>query len=38
MSWSKDGSVALASVTALKKNKEYKKWFQEGEIEFKLAS
>jgi hypothetical protein len=29
MSWSKDGSVALASVTALKKNKEYKKWFQE---------
>ena len=38
MSWSKSGSVALASVTALKKNKEYKKWFQEGEIEFKLAS
>jgi len=38
MSWSKCGSVALASVTALKKNKEYKKWFQEGELEFKLAS
>ncbi len=38
MSWSKSGSVALASVTALKKNKEYKKWFQEGELEFKLAS
>ncbi len=38
MSWSKCGSVGLASVTALKKNKEYKKWFQEGEIEFKLAS
>ncbi len=38
MSWSKDGSVALASVTALKKNKEYKKWFQEEEIEFKLVS
>jgi hypothetical protein len=30
--------VALASVTALKKNKEYKKWFQEEEIEFKLVS
>ncbi|MFQ5652599.1 MAG: hypothetical protein ACE5IY_21920 [bacterium] len=38
MSWSQSGSVALASVTALKKNNEYKKWFQEGEIEFKLAS
>ena len=38
MSWSKSGSVALASVTALKKNREYKKWFQEGELEFKLAS
>ena len=38
MSWSKSGSAALASVTALKKNKEYKKWFQEGELEFKLAS
>jgi hypothetical protein len=30
--------VALASVTALKKNKEYKQWFQEEEIEFKLVS
>ena len=38
MSWSKSGSVALASVTALKKNKEYKRWFQERKIEFKLAS
>ena len=38
MSWSKAGSVALASVTALKKNKEYKTWFQEGKLEFKLAS
>ena len=38
MSWSKSGSVALASVTALKKNKIYKKWFQEREIEFKLVS
>ena len=38
MSWSNSGSVALASVTALKKNKEYKTWFQKGELEFKLAS
>ena len=38
MSWSKSGSVALASVTALKKNKTYKKWFQERKLEFKLAS
>ncbi|MBF0239641.1 MAG: hypothetical protein HQM12_18220 [SAR324 cluster bacterium] len=38
MSWSKAGSVALASVTALKKNKEYDAWFQTGEMEFKLAS
>ncbi len=38
MSWSNSGSVALASVTALKKNQEYRKWFQEEELEFKLAS
>ena len=38
MSWSTSGSVGLASVSALKKNKEYKKWFQEEKIEFKLAS
>jgi hypothetical protein len=38
MSWSQSGSVSLASVTALKKNKEYKKWFRERELEFKLAS
>ena len=38
MSWSQSGSVALASVTALKKNQEYKKWFQEGQIQFELAS
>jgi len=38
MSWAKSGSVTLASVTALKKNKEYAKWFQEREIEFKLVS
>lgn len=38
MSWSQSGSVSLASMTALKQNKEYKKWFREREIEFKLAS
>ena len=38
MSWSKSGSVSLASVTALKQNKEYKKWFREREIEFKLVA
>jgi hypothetical protein len=38
MSWSQSGSIALASVTALKQNQEYKKWFQEGQLEFKLAA
>ena len=38
MSWSEGGSVALATLTSLKINKEYKKWFQEGDIEFKLAA
>jgi len=38
MSWSKSGSVSLASITALSKNKEHKRWFQDGEIDFKLAS
>ncbi len=38
MSWSKKGSVALASVTALKRNGEAKNWFERGGIDFKLAS
>jgi hypothetical protein len=38
MSWSKDGSIALASITALKRNKENKKWFQEKELRFRLAA
>jgi hypothetical protein len=38
MSWSKPGSVALASVTALKRNKETKKWFEKRELEFKMAA
>ena len=37
MSWSKDGSVALASVTALKVNQEYSNWFENRELDFKLA-
>ena len=38
MNWSKPGSVALASVTALKRNRETKSWFEKREIEFKLAA
>ena len=38
MSWSKDGSIALASITAIKRNSEYKKWFEEKELEYKLAA
>jgi hypothetical protein len=38
MSWSLSGSVALASVTALKHNREYHKWFRERKIAFTLQS
>ena len=38
MSWSKAGSVALASVTALKKNQEYLTWFNKHVLEFKLVA
>ena len=38
MSWSKLGSVALASLTALVKNGEYKKWFETKTIKFEFAS
>ncbi len=38
MSWSKNGSVALASITAIKKNNEVQKWLDEGSIEFKLVA
>jgi hypothetical protein len=38
MSWSRDGSVALASITSLKRNNESKKWFEEQEIDYKLAA
>jgi len=38
MSWSKQGSVALASVTAIKRNREAKIWFEKKELEFKFAA
>lgn len=38
MSWSKDGSVSLATITALKKNNELHKWFSTGTIDFKLSA
>jgi hypothetical protein len=38
MSWARAGSVSLASITALARNNEYHRWFEDGEIEFKLAS
>jgi len=38
MSWSKDGSVTLTSVAVLKRNKEYKKWFEKGDLELKLVA
>ena len=38
MSWSKNGSVALAMVTALKRNNESDKWFREKKLNFQLAA
>lgn len=38
MSWSKPGSVTLASITAMVRNNETKRWFEEGKIELKLAA
>ena len=37
MSWSKLGSVALAAVTALVRNREYKRWFQSGTLSFSFS-
>ena len=34
MSWSKPGSVALATITALIRNQEYVHWFQSGTLSF----
>ncbi len=38
MSWSKEGSVALASITAMKRNSESRKWFAERELNFRLVA
>lgn len=38
MSWSKAGSVSMATISALKINKESDMWFEEGDLEFKLAA
>jgi hypothetical protein len=37
MSWSKAGSVALAAVTALVRNQEYKQWFRTGTLAFSFS-
>ncbi len=37
MSWSRSGSVALASLTALIRNNEHEMWFENGDVEFRLA-
>ena len=38
MSWSKTGSVGLATITTLKRNKESDKWFETKDLNFKLAA
>lgn len=38
MSWSKSGSVALATITCLKRNNESSNWFEDQELDFKLAA
>ena len=38
MSWSKSDSVSLATITALKRNKESDKWFEEKKLDFKPAA
>jgi hypothetical protein len=37
MSWSKPGSVALAAITALVRNQEYKRWFKTGTLSFSFS-
>ncbi len=37
MSWSQVGSVALAAITALVRNKESTTWFKTGDLNFKLV-
>lgn len=38
MSWSKEGSLGLASLAALVRNHEHPRWFEHGTLEFKLAA
>ena len=38
MAWSREGSIALAAITALKRNGEHLQWFEKKEIEFKIAA
>lgn len=38
MSWSRNGSVALASITALVRNGELERWLEINEIEFRFAA
>lgn len=38
MSWSKSGSVALASITTMVRNNEQDNWFKNKNIEFKIAA
>ncbi len=38
MSWSKPGSVALASLTALKRNRETENWLENQKLDFKLVA
>ncbi len=38
MSWSKAGSASLATITAIKRNKENEKWFETKSLNFKLAA
>lgn len=38
MSWSNPGSVALASISSLKRNGETTRWFEKRELVFKLAA
>lgn len=38
MSWSRTGSVALASLTALVRNNEQESWFENNDIEYRFAA
>jgi hypothetical protein len=38
MSWSKDGSVALTTITTLYKNNEQNEWYEKSQIKFKFVS